>query len=105
MQKEVVKLYVLTDIGNIQKQGEKRIRIEEYTFNYNNPDDRETVEDYTEDESEELTIDNFYEACRVYVIENEIMVYEQNWCRCMLLNEKMMEELKWVIENGIEKIS
>lgn len=103
--KEVIKLYILSDNGNIQKENERRIKIEEHIFNYNNPADRETVEEYTDIEEEELTVENFKRACGSYLIYNDMMEYEQRWCRCLLLDEKDIEDIKWVIDNGIEKIS
>ncbi len=102
---EVIKLYILSDSGNIKRENQRRIKIEEHIFNYNNPADRETIEEYLPLDEEELTLDNFKETCKTYLIYNDVMEMEQRWCRCVILDEKDIEDIKWVIDNGIEKIS
>lgn len=106
MQEEVIKLYVLSYGGNIQRENQRRMKIEEHVFNFNNPADREMVEEHIElEEGEELTLEDFKTGCRVYLIYNDMMKYEQRWCKCLLLDEKDIEDVKWIIDNGIEKIS
>lgn len=65
------------------------ISIEKYQFDWEDEEDRETVEEYIE---EELTQENFAQACRNYLIESEID-WEQRGISYILLDEEQFKLL------------
>lgn len=65
------------------------ISVEKYQFDWDDEEDRETVEEYIDDE---LTQENFAQACRNYLIEFEID-WEQRGISYILLDEEQFKLL------------
>lgn len=65
------------------------ISVEKYQFDWDDEEDRETVEEYID---EELTQENFTQACRNYLIEFEID-WEQRGISYILLDEEQFKLL------------
>lgn len=65
------------------------ISVEKYQFDWDDEEDRETVEEYID---EELTRENFAQACRNYLIEFEID-WEQRGISYILLDEEQFKPL------------
>lgn len=65
------------------------ISVEKYQFDWDDEEDREMVEEYIDDE---LTQENFAQACRNYLIEFEID-WEQRGISYILLDEEQFKLL------------
>lgn len=65
------------------------ISVEKYQFDWDDKEDRETVEEYID---EKLTQENFTRACRNYLIESEID-WEQRGISYILLDEEQFKLL------------
>lgn len=80
-----LKFYIIADTSNHRNTPD--VTIEQHVFNWDDKEDREAVEDTAPDE-EELTEDNFEEACRNYLYEERVMEYQQGFMTAMILTEK-----------------
>ena len=86
-----LKFYLIADTSNHRNTPD--VTIEAHVFNWDDEEDREAVEDTTPDE-EELTQDNFEEACRNYLYEERVMEYQQGFMAAMISTEEQFKTIQ-----------
>ena len=80
-----VVFYCIADTARYGDWGKANpVTVEKHQFDWDNDEDRETVEEYID---EELAKENFEQACRNYLVECDID-WEQRGLSYILLNEK-----------------
>lgn len=85
-----VTFHCIADTKSYGDAGKKNpISVEKYQFDWDDEEDIETVEEYIDDE---LTQENFAQACRNYLIEYEID-WEQRGISYILLDEEQFKLL------------
>lgn len=85
-----VTFHCIADTKSYGDAGKKNpISVEKYQFDWDDEEDIETVEEYIDDE---LTQENFAQACRNYLIECEID-WEQRGISYILLDEEQFKLL------------
>ena len=70
----------------------KPLTIEKHTFNLE--EDFETISEYLDDDDidqDNITPEQFDDACRTYLQEEECMDWEQRLIQCMLLTEEQFK--------------
>ena len=88
-----IKFYVIADTAKYGEYGKKNlVTLDTHEFDWDNEEDRETVEEYIES----LSPENFKQACRNYLIDAEID-WEQRLIPYLLLDEEQYALLKKII--------
>ena len=85
-----VTFHCIADTKSYGDAGKKNpISVEKYQFDWDDEEDIETVEEYIDDE---LTQENFAQACRNYLVECDID-WEQRGISYILLDEEQFKLL------------
>lgn len=89
-----VLFYCIADTARYGDYGKKNsVVVEKHQFDWEDDDDRETVEEYID---EELTEKNFKQACRNFLVECDID-WEQRGISYILLDEEQFNAMKKII--------
>jgi hypothetical protein len=85
-----VKFFCIANTKSYGEYGKKNpIVVEKYQFDWDDEEDRETVEEYI---NEELTPSNFEQACHNYLVDCDID-WEQRGISYILLDEAQFKTL------------
>lgn len=89
----IVKFYVIADTAGYGVYGQKNpVTVDKYKFDWDNEEDRETVEEYLP-QGIELTPANFKSACRSYLSDCDID-WGQRGVPYILLDEGQFEKMQ-----------